>query len=218
MLKAVIFDFDGTIADTVPAIREGVNRTMRLYGYPEHSRADILRFINNGARELIRRAMPEDVRDDGSQVTRVLNDYTRLYGVVCLQTKQAYAGMPELIAALHGSLRIGVLSNKQDELVRRLSAQVLRPGSYDAAQGVYPGAPAKPDPYLAHRLAAGLGVEPQDCAMVGDSDVDIATAANAGMLHIGVAWGYRDEAFLRAHGARRIAHTPQELGMLLQNV
>ena len=218
MLKAVIFDFDGTIADTVPAIREGVNRTMRLYGYPEHSRADILRFINNGARELIRRAMPEDVRNDGEQVTRVLNDYTRLYGEVCLQTKQAYAGMPELIAALHGSLRIGVLSNKQDELVRRLSAQVLRPSSYDAAQGVYPGAPAKPDPYLAHRLAAELGVEPQDCAMVGDSDVDIATAANAGMLHIGVAWGYRDEAFLRAHGARRIAHTPQELGMLLQNV
>lgn len=218
MIQAVIFDFDGTIADTLPAIREGVNRTMRLYGYPEHSYDDIIRFINNGARELIRRAMPEIVREDEDQVTRVLTDYTRLYREVCLNTREAYPGIPELIAALHEKLRIGVLSNKQDELVRRLTEQVLLPGSCDAAQGVYPGAPAKPDPFLPNRLASALGVKPQECAMIGDSDVDIATAMNAGMLHIGVSWGYRDEAFLRAHGACRIAHTPQELVALLQSI
>ena len=219
MLAAVIFDFDGTIADTVPAIREGVNRTMRLFGYPEHSREDILRFINNGARELIRRAMPEEDRGDAGQVDRVLAEYDRQYGEVCLHTRHAYAGVPELIAGLHeAGMRVGVLSNKQDSLVRRLTAQVLRPGSYDAAQGVYPGAPAKPDPFLPHRLADALGVPPAACALVGDSDVDIATAANSGMLHIGVTWGYRNETFLRDHGARLLAHTPHELSAVLKTL
>ena len=218
MYKAIVFDFDGTIADTVSAIDEGGNLTMRLHGLPEHSYTDIVRFINHGPRELIRRALPERLQSDSALVDRVLEDYNRFYGEVYLHTRRAYSGIPELISCLHGSHRIGVLSNKQDLYVRKLCEQVLLPGSYDETQGVFPGAPTKPNPFLPNRIAEKLGVSPAECAMIGDSDVDIDTARNAGMTHIGVSWGYRDEAFLRAHGAVSIAHTPQELAQLLEGV
>lgn len=219
MIRAVIFDFDGTIADTVPAIREGVNATMRLYGYPEHSEAEILSFINHGARELIRQAMPEEVRGDAEAVSRVLADYDRLYGEVYDHTRTAYDGIPELLDTLHrAGYAIGVLSNKQDAFVKKLASQVLLPGSYDSAHGVAPGQPTKPDPFLSHLVASELGVDPTACAMVGDSDVDILTARNAGMTHIGVSWGFRSEEFLRAHGATRIAHTPAEVADILETL
>ena len=216
MIKAVLFDFDGTIANTVPAIREGVNNTMRICGYPEHSYSDILSFINHGARELIRQAMPAPDREDPAQVDRVLEVYNRQYGLVYDHTREAYPGIPELIGRLRrAGYRIGVLSNKQDAFVRQLSRQVLPAGSCDAAHGVAPGQPPKPDPFLPTLLAGELGVSPCDCVMVGDSDVDILTARNAGMQHIGVDWGYRDRAFLLAHGAARIAHTPEEVEAIL---
>lgn len=216
MIQAVVFDFDGTIADTIPAICEGVNRTMRLYGYPEHTEGAVRTFINYGARRLIAQAMPAEVRENPKEVDRVLTAYNREYGLVYDHTRAAYPGMAELIARLHDSgLRIGVLSNKQDAFVKRLTEQVLIPGSYDAAHGVGPDQPAKPDPFLSRLVADELGVSLESCIMVGDSDIDIQTAQNAGMVHIGVSWGYRDEAFLRAHGAALIAHTPNEVEALI---
>ncbi len=217
MLKAVIFDFDGTIADTVPALCEGINLTMRHFGYPTHTEADILRFINNGARELVRRAMPKDLQGDEEQVSRVLAVYNALYETVYLHTDKCYTGVREAVAALHAEgLRVGVLSNKQDVFVKGLCRSVLAPDSYDVAQGVIEGKPTKPHPYLAARVAKTLGVAPAECAMVGDSDVDIRTAENAGMLHIGVTWGYRNEKFLRASGAVRLAHTAEELSAIIK--
>lgn len=216
MIRAVVFDFDGTIADTIPAICEGVNRTMRLYGYPEHTEKAVRTFINYGARRLIAQAMPEAVRENAEAVDRVLGTYDREYGLVYDHTRVAYPGMAELIDRLHkNGLRIGVLSNKQDAFVKRLAQQVLVPGSYDAAHGVGAGQPAKPDPFLSHLVADELGVLPQECIMVGDSDIDILTAKNAGMMHIGISWGYRDEAFLLVHGATVIAHTPDEIEALV---
>ena len=217
-ITAVLFDFDGTLANTVPAIREGVNNTMRRYGYPLHTEEEILSFINHGPRELIRRAIPETARS-AEQIDRVLADYNTEYGKVYDHTREAYAGMAELVERLRrAGYRIGVLSNKQDEFVKKLAEQVLLPHSYDAARGVRPGEPTKPDPLMPTELAKALGVPLSECVMVGDSDVDIATAKNAGMAHIGVSWGYRDEAFLRANGATRIAHTPEEIETILKTM
>ena len=217
-MKAILFDFDGTIANTVPAIREGVNNTMRRYGYPLHTEEEILSFINHGPRELIRRAIPESARS-AEQIDRVLADYNTEYGKVYDHTREAYAGMAELVDRLHrAGYRIGVLSNKQDEFVKKLAEQVLLPHSYGAARGVRPGEPTNPDPLMPTELAKALGVPLSECVMVGDSDVDIATAKNAGMAHIGVSWGYRDEAFLRANGATRIAHTPEEIETILKTM
>lgn len=215
MIRAVLFDFDGTIADTIPAIREGVNLTMRAFGYPTHDLAAVRSFVNNGPRKIIERAMPESERDP-RQIDRALEVYNDFYGQVYLQTEHAYDGMAELLRDLHGEYRVGVLSNKQDHLLRELCRQVLFPGSYDAVQGVLPEKPSKPDPFLSLRVAGTLGVLPEECAMVGDSHVDIQTARNAGMFHVGVSWGYRDEAFLRESGAVRVAHTPAEVADFLK--
>ena len=217
-MKAILFDFDGTIANTIPAIREGVNNTMLRYGYPTHSDAEVLTFIKHGPRELIRQAITESVRS-AEQIDRVLADYNTEYGKVYDHTREAYAGMAELLDRLHREgYRIGVLSNKQDEFVKKLSEQVLLPHSYDAARGVRPGEPTKPDPLMPTELAKALKAPLSECVMVGDSDVDIETAKNAGMAHIGVGWGYRDEPFLRAHGATRIAHTPEEIETILKTM
>ena len=99
-MKAILFDFDGTIANTIPAIREGVNNTMLRYGYPTHSDAEVLTFINHGPRELIRQAIPESVRS-AEQIDRVLADYNTEYGKVYDHTREAYAGMAELLDRLH---------------------------------------------------------------------------------------------------------------------
>lgn len=220
MIRAVIFDLDGTIADTISAIREGVNLTMVKYGYPQHSYEVILSFINNGARELIRRAMPEELRNDEELVSRVLADYDRLYGTCYLHTDRTYDGICETVEILHGELglKIAVLSNKQDLFVKNLAKQLLPAGCFEAAQGVIHGKPTKPDPYLVNLVARELGVSPDECVMVGDSDVDIRTAEGAGMTHVGVSWGYRDEAFLRERGAERVAATPAELLEIIKNL
>ena len=213
MIKAVIFDLDGTIADTIGAICEGVNLTMQKYGYPPHTEAAVQSFINNGAKELIRRAMPKELQADEDLVTRVLADYTADYASVCLHTDRTYDGIVELVEALRSGLglKVAVLTNKPDALARMLIEQLLPKGSCDVTQGVIPKMPTKPDPYLSNLVVSMLGVHPDECVMIGDSDVDIRTATLAGMHHIGVSWGYRDEAFLRKHGAVRIAHAPSDL-------
>lgn len=212
MIRAIIFDLDGTLANTIPAIREGLNLTMKLYGYPEHTDAEVLTFINNGARELVRRAMPEALRSDEKTVSRVLADYDMLYATTYHHTNRTYDGIPKVVSALHArGLGIAVLSNKQDVFVKRLCAQLLPAGACDVAQGVVEGKPTKPDPYLSRLVAERLGVDTSECVMVGDSDVDVKTARAAGMAHIGVSWGYRDRAFLRENGAEAIADTPTQL-------
>ena len=220
MLKAIIFDFDGTIADTISAIREGVNLTMEKYGYPQHTDSDVLTFINNGARMLIRRAMPEALRDDEELVTRVLADFDRLYGEVYHHTDRAYDGVVEAIRELHDrlGLKIAVLSNKQDAFVKRLCRQILPENCCEAAIGVGGGSPTKPDPRLTQSVLDALRVTPEECLLVGDSDVDILTAKNAGLAHIGVSWGFRDECFLRDRGATLIAHTPAELLGIIESI
>lgn len=220
MVKAVIFDLDGTIADTIGAICEGVNLTMQKYGYPPHTESRVQSFINNGARELIRRAMPKELQTDEDLVTRVLADYTSDYASVCLHTDRTYDGIVELVEALRSrfGVKIAVLTNKPDALARMLIEQLLPMGRCDVTQGVIPDRPTKPDPYLSNRVMAEMGVQPDECVMIGDSDVDIRTAALAGMRHVGVSWGYRDEVFLRGHGATCVVHHPSEVIQVIQDM
>ncbi|MBQ9760762.1 MAG: HAD family hydrolase [Clostridia bacterium] len=217
MLRAVIFDFDGTLADTIPAITEGVNLTMRQYGFPTHSEAEVRTFINNGPRMLIRRALPRELQENECLLDRVLADYDRLYKTVCLHTDTPYDGINALIDRLRErGVRIGVLSNKQDHLLRKICTGMFG-DRIDCIVGTVPDRPTKPDPYLAKKLAESLGVDTRDCIMIGDSDVDIRTAENAEMQCISVSWGYRDREFLLQNGAKAIASTPEELSLMIEN-
>lgn len=218
MYRALIFDFDGTIADTISAIAEGVNLAMRELGFPEHSTAEVKTFINHGPRAIIEAALPAEKRDPET-VSHALDVYNRCYASVAAHTDRAYPGVAELIAGLHeNGWKIGVLSNKQDALVRTLTANVLPAGCADAIAGSLPGKPTKPDPYLTLRVAEALGVRPAECILIGDSDVDILTAKNAGMKHVGVAWGYKTAAFLNSAGAEEIASDAAGLKTIIERI
>ena len=217
MIKAAIFDFDGTLADTIPAIRVAMNATMRRYGFSELTDEQVIAAINHGSRSLIKNTMPPHQQADEAEVDRVFSTYMVEYGKTHLDTKVAYHGIPELLRFLDDGLglRLGVLSNKNHPLLVGLVEQIFPDLPHLAVQGVLDGCPTKPHPYLASRVSEALGVKPGECVMIGDSDVDFLTAKNAGMQHVGVTWGYRDEETLRAAGATEIAHTPFELRQIL---
>ena len=218
MIKAIIFDLDGTLANTIPEIREGVNMTMEKLGHPTHSPESILSFINNGARHLIRCALPCELQGDEAAVDHALAQFNQCYGETYMNTKTTYDGVRELVEKLHGAYKIGVLSNKQDPFVKNLSRQLLGEEYCDAAQGVIAGMPPKPHPYHTEKIAAELGVSTEECVMIGDSDIDLLTAQNANMKHIGVTWGFRSEEFLREKGVKNLAHTADELEALIHQL
>ncbi len=218
MLRAILFDYDGTLADTVPAITVAVNDALRRNGLPVHTEAEVRSYLNHGPRSLIRSALPEQLREDESLLESVLADFDACYRASHLLTTELYPGLYELLPRLHRTHAVAVLSNKQDEFTRGLAASTLPKGSWDDAQGGLYGHPPKPDPYLPSLLTARLGVAPSDCVLVGDSPVDVATAQLSGMLHVGVSWGYATEEALRLAGATRIAHTAAELEAILASL
>ena len=214
--KAAIFDLDGTLADTIEAIRDAINLTMQEYGYPAHTYEEIREYIGNGAKNLVLRSMPADAACDTEQHARVFLTYQDNYDRGHLATDRCYDGMPELIAALHArGVRLAVLSNKQDRHVQGLIAQLFPAGEFSVVMGQMDHLPKKPDPTVPLMIAEQLGVEPSECAFVGDSEVDMRTAKNAGMPAIGVSWGYRDRDLLVAESPDALADTPVELSEIL---
>ncbi len=212
MIKAIIFDFDGTLADTVPAIRAGINLTMRALGYPENSETDVLKHINFGARRLIRLSLPQDLQNDEGKVDEALALYDKMYEKTYLQTDHLYDGISEVLSTLKNrGYRMAVLSNKQDPFIVNLTSALLPGDCCTIARGQRRGAPAKPDPAVPLEIASILGVMPSECAFVGDSNVDMETAKNAGMRPVGVCWGYRPPEVLLEAGAEVLARNVSDL-------
>lgn len=214
-IQAAIFDLDGTLADTIYAIRDSVNTTMRQYGYPERSYDEVRLAIGTGAKNLIRGTLPQALAQDEETVARVFATYQSNYDQNHLATDHCYDGIPALISALYDAgVRLAVLSNKQDRHVQGLVKQLFPAGEFSVALG-QTELPRKPDPTVPLLIARQLGIAPENCAFVGDSEVDIRTAKNAGMPAFGCAWGYRDAELLSAEGADAIAATPAELSDIL---
>lgn len=212
MLKSIIFDLDGTLCDTMDDLLCAMNAMLRSFGWPERTRADLTRFINRGARFFVARSMPDgswqDIEDD--IVTAALKKYNECYAECCGKYSLPYEGIPEVLAELSKSYTLGVLSNKQHPFVRRIIESTF-PGVFASVYGNEPGIPTKPDARAMDRLLGELGVEAAECAFVGDSDIDMQSARNAGMLPIGVLWGYRGRDVLEAAGAKVLCDEPKEL-------
>lgn len=217
MIKALIFDLDGTLAHTLPAIAEGMNLALAELGYPEIDERQVYEFINLGARDYAKFSLPEQYRTDEARVDALYAAYNRNYAKVYMHTNTTYDGIEDMIAALKGKYPLAVNSNKQDEFVKSLVAQLFAPGTFAAAEGFRTDRAAKPDPAVPLQLAALMGAEPHECAYIGDSDVDVKTARNAGMHAIDVCWGYRPENVLYEMGAEIVAHTPSELLDIIEN-
>lgn len=212
MLKAIIFDLDGTLCDTIGDLRIAMNAMLRSFGWKERSREELLRFINRGARMFVAQSMPDGSWEsvDDEIVSEALEKYNDCYAECCGTDCRPYDGIGEALEALRVRYKLGVLSNKQHPFVRRIIDSTF-PGVFTSAHGDAPGFPRKPDPRALDRLTSELGVLPDECALVGDSDIDMITANNAGMLPVGVLWGYRDRAVLEGAGAKLLVAEPREL-------
>ena len=210
-IKLLIFDLDGTLADTIESIREGVNIVMERHGFPKRSYEEIRLAIGNGARELIRRSLPSDVAVDASLVDKYLKEYDEAYGWVYDHCDSCYDGMYETVRELKKrGYTLSVLSNKQDAYVKALVKNLFPDREFSIVMG-QSDLPKKPDPTVPFMIAGELGFKAENAAFVGDSDVDVVTAKNAGMISVGCAWGYRGGAILKDKGADFVIEEPRKL-------
>lgn len=212
MIKAIIFDLDGTLCNTIEDIRTGINAMLTKLGYKTRSRADILKFINNGARALVTRALPKDVQGVEFIVDTALDVYGNEYAKCYAEFTEAYNGVEYTLNELKGQgYKLAVLSNKQDRFVKDICEKLFGKKTFNYVMGNNSDFPAKPDPSSYEYISKMLGVKPNLTVYVGDSDVDVKTASNAGADFIGCDWGYRGEEVLREAGATRIAKKPEDL-------
>ena len=212
MIKAVIFDFDGTLADTLESIKHGINITMDKFGYPHSTRDDVQAHINHGARNLIKLSLPLELQSDDAKIDEAYAVYNEMYKGVYLEVEELYEGVGEVISALcEKGIKMSVLSNKQDLMVNGLCNKLLPREAFVEYRGQRVGAPTKPDPTVPLEICALMGVDPSECALIGDSDVDMVTAKNAGFTAIGVSWGYRPKELLLENGADFIAESTVDI-------
>jgi len=209
---AVIFDLDGTLADTLDDIAAAMNAVLERRGLPAHERAAYRLMIGQGLRNLVHEALPASRRDDDEVAAACLDDMMAEYRRHLLDRTRLYDGVAELLARLRDEeLGLAVLSNKADELTQRIVAALVEPGTFDVVLGARPDLPRKPDPTAAVLVAERLGVAPARVAYLGDSGVDMRTAVAAGMIAVGVTWGLRGREELLASGARLLLDHPLEL-------
>lgn len=208
-LRAVFFDLDGTLVDSLGDIADAMNHALAHHGLPTHPEPAYRRFVGEGVRELARRAVPAGREDLAAPV---LETYRAYYDEHLFDRTASYSGIPALLATLaEEGVVMGVLSNKSDSFVKRLVERLLPGVAFARVYGERPGVPRKPDPTAVLGMAAELELAPGVCGFVGDTAVDMDTARAAGMYGVGVTWGFRDAEELHAHGARAVATTAQEL-------
>lgn len=211
MAYGIIFDLDGTLADTMDDLKTAVNSTLSILGYEPRTKFELLNFINNGSRELVRRSLPTAVQTEDFIIDSALNIYGQEYEKCFCEKTRAYTGIYEAVHILKNEkFKLGVLSNKPHRFVETIIAKLFGIDTFDFVMG-QSEFPHKPDPSSALYVAKQLGVKPYKCIFVGDSDVDIKTAQNAGMRSIGVSWGYRSVELLTETGANYIASTPNKI-------
>ncbi len=212
--SAVVFDLDGTLADTLADIAAAGNHALNALGRPPRPVEDYRLLAGQGLRSLVVEALGDPAPDD--LVERGMNTFLTYYARHRFDHTRAYDGVTDLLDALNArGLRLGVLSNKPHHETLAVTQALLPRHRFDAVIGHQDDTPLKPDPTSARQLMASLGVRPEECVYVGDTKVDMLTGRSAGMFTIGVTWGFREEQELRQHGAEAIIHEPMDLLELL---
>ena len=213
--KLAVFDMDGTILNTLDDLHDSLNHTLDATGYPTHTLDEVRSFVGNGIRKLIERALPEDSSEEVIQ--NVHGVFSGYYKDHCLDKTRPYDGIIPLIASLRDAgCLCAVVSNKDDYAVQMLCEKFFN-GLFDYSVGNKPGMRPKPAPDLVNEVLASLDVSRGDAVYIGDSEVDIATAKNAGMPCITVLWGFRDYNCLCENGAEQFAQTPDDVLNLIMN-
>lgn len=217
MLKAFIFDLDGTLIDSLADIAESINRMLDARGYPRCDIEIFKQMVGDGMEKLVERALPESVRSP-ELIRLCTEEYRTLYNTLWQQATVPYPGIVETLAALRSrGLKLGVISNKAHRFTVPMTQHFFGPGCFDLILGQREEVPRKPHPAGALEAAATLDLGIHECAYVGDSGIDMEFAKSSGMLAIGVDWGFRSVAELTESGAQHIISQPGNLLEFLDN-
>ncbi len=212
--RGVIFDLDGTLLDTLDDLADSANEALASVGLPTHPVEAFKEFIGDGVHVLVQRILPAERRDD-EMVARVLLLYRAAYGRRWKVKTRPYPGIEALLETLAArGIPQAVLSNKPQAFTELCIYEILKGYDLDPVLGQREAVPRKPHPAGALEIATAWGLLPAEVVFVGDTTVDIQTATAAGMLAVGVAWGFRPEAELLAAGAHFIADSPAAITAL----
>ena len=217
MDQAVIFDLDGTLMDTLESIATAGNRALRDCGFSSLPVENYKYYAGDGADVLLLRALADAGDRDGRYFEQAKRSYCIWFKETCTEA-EPYAGVRETLAALKKKrCKLAVLSNKPHERTLDVIHKAFGEDLFDAVQGQQDGLKRKPDPDGAFRICRRLGVRPEQCIYVGDTNVDMRTGTAAGMYTVGVLWGFRDRQELLDHGAMRLIRRPEELITMIEN-
>lgn len=211
--KLAIFDMDGTILNTLEDLTDSVNASLEQYGLPKRTEEEVCSFVGNGIHKLIERAVPAQTSEE--RIEEVYHTFAAYYKLHCADKTKPYEGISKLLADLRQQgIRTAVVSNKADFAVQDLCRKYFD-GLFDAAVGEKPGVRCKPAPDSVNTVLKQLQLPPEAAVYIGDSEVDIETANNAGMKCISVGWGFRDAKWLQEQGAKMLV---SEVGSLREEL
>ena len=219
MIKACIFDLDGTVMDTLSSIAYFVNTTLSKLGLGEIEEEKFKYLVGNGRSKLLHRSLEIFGADSDDIFEKACDIYDSAYENNFMYKTCAFEGIEEQIIKIkEKGIKVAILSNKPDNVTRFIVEETFGKGFFDFVQGQLEGVPMKPDPESFLYLAKKLQAEPEECVMVGDTNVDIKTGNNAGAHTLGVLWGFREREELEAAGAEMIVKTPAEIYDSIMNI
>ncbi len=212
-INAVIFDLDGTLLYTLDDIRNALNHSLELHGYPPLDLQKVRSLVGHGLVQLARDALPQGTGEETADA--IYRELAEHYAADPVGVSRPYRGIIPMLDTLKDrGLPMAVWSNKDENLVKTICGKLF-PGYFTVCAGRRPGLPAKPAPEAGAQILSLMGQERESVLYVGDSEVDAMTAANSGMPFMAVGWGYRDREFLEQSGARWIIDEPAELPILI---
>ncbi len=211
-IKAVIFDLDGTLLDTIEDIADANNLMLRSYGYPEHSIEKYIEWIGCGAKKLVLASLPSNVDCRKNRIQDYLDEYKRIYSNNIDKKTRLFNGIDQVLDYLsERHIPVSINTNKPQELTTLVFRKFLQNWSFRFIYGQSDKFSKKPNAGAAEAIASGLGTEPGNILFIGDSITDLETAENAGMPSIGVLWGYGNKEQMEKGGAVKMINHPLEI-------
>lgn len=216
MIKACIFDLDGTLTDTLESLTYSVQKTLDEMNLSKITREQCQSFVGNGARYLIDKSIRAAGDVNAERIEEGMEIYGRIFDVNCTYHVTPYDGVPEMLTALkEQGVKLAVLSNKPHRQTVKVVKEIFGEGLFDCVQGQQEGIKRKPDPEGVYAISDALGVAAEECLYVGDSEVDAETGRNAGATTVCVSWGFRTKEELQEAGAENIIDKAEELHRFL---
>ncbi len=209
--KAVLFDLDGTLLDTLKDLGESMNKVLKKFGFPVFDIEDYKYFVGEGIETLVRKVLPETDRDL-NMIKKCLCVMRSEYGRHWADNTKPYRNISKLLDKLEQlGFRKAILSNKPDNFTKLIAARLLSAWKFDCVLGAKPSVPVKPDPQSAIEIARALNVSTREFLYLGDTSIDMKTARASGMYPVGVLWGFRKADELLQSGAKILIDDPLEL-------